>query len=200
MASVLERGDITFFYRPTVQPAELPEQRAEVAHGVQSFFFILSPASRSFHRRIRVGRKRMPAPTGERFWAVVERVGAMQRVLGDVIEPEFYLTKTRGERYQPGARPIAQGCYAFVQHEDHTHLVYRVDQAEPDVPEELELLGAASHIVLFERLDRSRGVWTTGGVPTRFDSEGEELVLVGVDAEPERELGIEVLPAAPAWS
>jgi len=196
MASVLERGDITFFYRPTVQAADA----TQVVPGIQSFFFVLSPAVRQFHRRVRVGRKRMPAPTGERFWAVVERVGSMQRVLGDVIEPEVYVTKTRGERYQPGARPIAQGCYAFVQHEDHTHLVYRVDLAEPDVPEELAIPEAASHLVLFERLDRTRGVWTTGGVPTRFDSEGEELVLVGVDTEPERELGIEVLPAAPAWS
>jgi hypothetical protein len=196
MASVLERGDITFFYRPTVQAAGA----TRVAPGIQSFFFILSPARRHFHRRVRVGRKRMPAPTGERCWAIVERAGAMQRVLGDLIESETYITKTRGERYQPGARPIAQGCYAFVQHEDHTHLVYRVDLAEPDVPAELELPEAASHLVLFERLDRTRGVWTTGGVPARFDTEGEELVLVGVDLEPERDLGIEVLPAAPSWS
>lgn len=200
MASALERGDITFFYRPRVQPAEGPRRGSQVARSVQSFFFVLSPADRSFHRRIRLGRKRMPAPTGERLWAVVERVGAMQRVLGDVIEPEVYLTRTRGERYQPGARPIAQGCYAFVRHEDHTHLVYRIDRAEPDVPEELELLEAASHIVLFERADHARGLWTTGGVPTRFDTEGEQLVLVGVDAEPERELGVEVLPVTPVWS
>jgi len=35
--SVLERGDISFFFRPSVQPADA----LIVALGVQSFFFVL---------------------------------------------------------------------------------------------------------------------------------------------------------------
>lgn len=193
MVSVLERGDITFFYRPRVQPAIAPDAQ----QGVQSFFMVLSPAGRALHRRVRVGRKRMPSPTGERLWSVVERVGSMQHVLADQLESERYTTKTRGERYQPGARPIAQGCYAFVRHEEHTHFVYRVEQLEADVPDAVTVPDAASYVVLFERVDPSTGVWTTGGIPTRFDAEGEELVLVGVDEDPERDLGIDILPAAP---
>ena len=76
MVEVLERGDITFFYRPTVQPAEGP-----VAPGVQSFFVVLGAHGK--HRRIRIGKKRMPARSGERLWARVERVGSFQRVVGD---------------------------------------------------------------------------------------------------------------------
>lgn len=188
MTEVLERGDISFFFRPSVQPADA----LETTLGVQSFFVVLSPA-RGPHRRVRIGRKRMPAPNGERFWARVERVGSLQRVLGDQLEEEHYSTKTRGERYQPGARAIAQGCYAFVRHDDHVHLVYRVDQLEPDAPDEVRVPEAMSHIVLFERVPRTRATWTTEGDPSLLDDEGYELVLVGVDDEPERELGIEVL-------
>jgi hypothetical protein len=101
MVEVLERGDISFFYRPTVQPADAPA----TTFGVQSFFVVLS-AAHGTHRRVRIGRKRMPAMPGERLWARVERVGSLQRVLADQLESEEYRTKTRGDRYQPGARPI----------------------------------------------------------------------------------------------
>jgi hypothetical protein len=191
MTNVLERGDISFFFRPMVQAADAVETKL----GVQSFFVVLSNASGT-HRRVRIGRKRMPAPTGERFWARVERVGSLNRVLADQMEAEQYSTKTRGERYQPGARAIAQGCYAFVRHDDHVHLVYRVDQMEPDAPEEVRVPEAMSHIVLFERVPRGRAVWTTEGDPSLLDDEGYELVLVGVDDEPERELGVNLLEDA----
>jgi hypothetical protein len=189
MVEVLERGDITFFYRPAVQPAEGP-----ATPGVQSFFVVLG--TRGKHRRIRIGKKRMPSPSGERFWARVERVGSFQRVVGDQLESETYVTKTRGERFQAGARPIAQGCYAFVRHDDHTHLAYRVDEPvlDPDVPDEVRPPDASSLIVLYERTPRTRATWTIAGDPEFLDEEGAELVLVGVDDEPERELGIEVLP------
>src|SRR5262245_35064271 len=118
MAEVLERGDISLFYRPKVQPADA----LETTFGVQSFFLVLS-AAHGIHRRVRVGRKRMPVRAGERLWARVERVGSLQRVLADQLESEEYQTKTRGERYQPGARAVGQGCYAFVRHDDHVHLV-----------------------------------------------------------------------------
>lgn len=187
MTAVLERGDISFFFRPAVQPADALVTEL----GVQSFFVVLSTSR--LHRRVRIGRKRMPAPTGERFWARVERVGSLQRVLADQLEAEQYTTKTRGERYQPGARPIARGCYAFVRHDDHLHLVYRVDQQEPDAPDEVRVPEAMSHIVLFGRVPRGRATWTTEGDPSLLNEEGYELVLVGVDDEPEQELGIDVL-------
>ena len=194
MTQVVERGDISFFFRPAVQPADA----LVTTLGVQSFFFVLS-SEHGIHRRVRVGKKHMPTQ-GKRFWARIERVGSLQRVLGDLMEDEHYHTKTRGDRYQPGARPIAQGCYAFVRHDDHIHLAYRLDLVEPEAPEEVRPPEAASHVVLFEANPRKRATWTTAGEPSRLDLQGEELVLVGVDEEPERELGIEVLPAAAAMS
>jgi len=196
MIRVLERGDVCFFFRPAVQPADALETQL----GVQSFFLVLSPAGRERHRRVRVGRKRMPAAAGERLWARVERAGTLDRVLAAQLEAEHYHTKTRGDRYQPGARPVAQGCYAFVQHDDHCHLAYRVDHVEDDAPEEVRVAAAGSYIVLFEREPPGRAVWTTDGDPVLLDEEGAELVLVGAGDEPEAELGIDVLPASEKFS
>ena len=192
MAEVLERGDISFFYRPRVQPADAPATVPATAPGVQSLFLVLGTAH-GVHRRVRVGRKRMPVVAGERLWARVERVGSLQHVLADQLEAEEYRTKTRGERHQPGARPIAQGCYAFARHDDHIHLVYRIDQHEDDVPDEVRMPEAGSDIVLFERVPRTRAVWTTTGEPGLLDEEGAELVIVGVAGDPEHDLGIDVL-------
>ena len=193
MVEVLERGDISFFWKPSVRPADLPPD-AQYEPGVQSFFMVLS--SGGHHRRLRVGKKRLPAPTGERLWARIERTGSLSRVLGDQVESERYVTKTRGERFQPGAEMIARGCYAFVQHDDHCHLVYRVDHTEPDVPEQVRVREAGSVIVLFERVPRTRATWTTIGSPAMLDEQGAECVLVGADDEPERELGIDLMVAA----
>jgi hypothetical protein len=200
MVDVLERGDISFFFRPRVQPADAPAGPA-TAPGVQSFFFVLSTAG-DRHRRVRVGRKRMPAASGERLWARVERAGSLQRVLADQLESEEYRTKTRGDRYQPGARPIGQGCYAFVRHGDHVHLVYRLTLLEPEVPDEVRVPEAGNDLVLFERGETQsegpggRRLWTTAGEPALLDEEGAEIVIVGTGGDDD--LGVDVL--APASS
>jgi hypothetical protein len=193
MVEVLERGDICFFFRPRVQPADaLIAAGTATAPGVQSFFFVLSPAS-GVHRRVRVGRKRMPVAPGERLWARIERVGSLERVLADQLEAEEYSTKTRGDRYQPGARPIGRGCYALARHDDHVHLVYRIDDRELDVPDEVQVADAGSDIVLFARVAPSSAVWTTQGDRAVLDDEGSEIVIVGAGDEPEGDLGIAVL-------
>jgi hypothetical protein len=200
LIEVLERGDIGFYFRPRVQPADAPLGAAATESGVQSFFLVLSPAG-GLHRRVRVGRKRMPVRSGERLWARIERVGSLQRVLGDQLEAEEYSTKTRGDRYQPGARPIGHGAYAFARHDDHIHLVYRLDQLEPDAPDEVQVPDAGSDIVLFERVPRASAVWTTVGEPHLLDEEGAELVIVGVIGDADHDLGVDVLAgdAPPAW-
>jgi len=204
MVEVLERGDIRFLFRPRVQPADAPLAVPVTAPGVQSFFVVLS-AAHGIHRRLRIGRKRMPAAAGERLWARVERVGTLQRVLGGQLESEEYSTKTRGDRYQPGARPIGQGSYALARHDDHIHLVYRLEQVEDDVPDEVRVPDAGSDIVLFERAAPSRAAWTTVGAPALLDEDGAEIVIVGGgrDDDGEHDLGIDVLapadsPAGPA--
>jgi hypothetical protein len=173
---VLERGDIQLVFRPTVQAAEADSY----ALGVQSLFLILSPAGGRTHRRVRVGKKRLPANPRERFWARVERVGTLQHALGNLLEPEQYSTKTRGERYQPAARPIARGSYTFVRHDDHVHLRYELEPfAFEEAPEEVRFPPDGDHLVLFESLASDGPTWTPTGDPARLDAEGAEIVLVG---------------------
>ena len=168
---VLEHGDIQFWFRPSVQPLEA--ERYELA--VQRFFVVLSPAGSRTHRRLKIGKKRMPATSRERFWAVVERVGSLQRVLGDITEAETYTTKTRGERFQPAARPIASGTYELVQEDDHVRLSYTLDRvSDDDVPP----VDDASHLVLFEATDGD-ATWSARGDIHALDVEGTEIVLVG---------------------
>lgn len=180
---VIERGDIQFFFQPSVQPADADEFKL----GVQSLFAILSPAAGDDrHRRMRIGRKRMPVTSKDRFWCRIERVGSLQRVLGGKLEADRYTTKTRGERYQPAARPVAMGTYEMIRHNDHTHFAYAIEPfAFEDAPDELAL-ESSSHVVLFERssspspnLDKRRAKWTAQGEVSLLDHEGAELVLVG---------------------
>jgi hypothetical protein len=118
-------------------------------------------------------------------------------VLADQLEPAHYHTRTRGERYQPEARPIAHGSYAVVRHDDHCHLAYRIEHHEDDgdLPDEVRVPDAASHLLLFERAPGAGAMWTVAGDPAHLDEEGAEIVLVGAADEPERELGIDILQA-----
>ncbi|HVK72813.1 MAG TPA: hypothetical protein VM734_05810 [Kofleriaceae bacterium] len=179
MVEVLERGDVAFFIRPRVQPAD---GQADTP-GVQRFFLVLGAGER--HRRLRIGRKALPVRRGQRFWATVERVGSLDRVVGDQLEAETYATRTRGERYQPPARAVAHGEYAMVRHDDHTHLVYRVDHADDAdrLPEEVTIPDAGSFVLLFKH-PRGRARWTTEGDPRELDIEDAEVVLIGVGEEP----------------
>jgi hypothetical protein len=169
---ILERGDIQFCFQPTVQPADA----TTVSLGVQSLFAILSPEGGEMHRRLRVGKNRMPQKPRDRFWARIERVGSLQRTLGDKLEPETYTTKTRGERYQPAARLVAIGTYAFIQHDDHVHFDYEVEPTEFD---HVPMVESGSHIVLFESTGEGRATWSHRGSIAMLDEEGAELVLVG---------------------
>lgn len=177
MVEVLERGDITFFIRPRVQDASTDAPPPATIDGIQAFFMVLG-AGRS-HRRVRIGKKALPSRRGQRFWAFVERVGSLERVLRDQLEGETYTTKTRGERYQPPARPIAQGEYALVLHDDHTHLVYRIDAEVDELAEEL-LPGTRGSFVLLFKATHGRATWaTTGYAPDILSTSDAELVLVG---------------------
>lgn len=194
---VLETGDVQFFYRPMVQAAEAETYTL----GVQSFFLILSPRH-GHHRRVRIGKKRMPTRRGQRFWARIERVGSMQRVLGDMLESEVYSTKTRGERYQPEARPIAVGTYELVLHDDHVHFVW---EAEPfgfeDAPDEIGLDEGGDHLVLFKNDSEGKAVWTQKPRIADLDEQGAQIVIVGpssrdssgvaeIDGDPDRSAGV----------
>jgi hypothetical protein len=126
---VLEQGDIYFLYRPKVE-RELVSGLDDVQH----LHVILSPHGKQSCRLITIGQKTMPslATNGDKGWAFIERVLSAPKELERGLRSETHETKTRGTRYQPAARPVAEGVYDLVRHEDEMRLIYGIE-----LPEEL---------------------------------------------------------------
>lgn len=145
MAEILERGDIFFLYRPKIETEE--------PHGledVQRFYMVLKPEGKELYRRIIIGRKRAPdVEDHERNWAFVDRVSTKAEDIDEDLHRFIYETATRGERYQPAARPAGEGVYALVRHDDHTHLAYELElpRRTGEVQQELAIKPKASYII-----------------------------------------------------
>jgi hypothetical protein len=214
MSTIVEQGDIFFFYRPRVDVAEVDD-----LDDVQRFFFVLAPEGRELYRLFVVGRKRLPEATShEREWAFVVEVATRPDDVRDDLERRTYETKTRGIRVEGEARPAGEGRYAIVDHEGHTHLAYVFElPADPGPAQEaFRITREASFIVAVRNpdapappgaglradrradypgdlLERFRGRrFIPVETPELLDHEGAEIVLVGASEDPESELGIEL--------
>jgi hypothetical protein len=145
MADVLEDGDIYFLYRPRVA-------RTDVASldEVQRLLVVLRPWRKRGLRLLVIGRKRLPEIRAhDRFWGFVDEVAGDPEELHPALDRRTYQTRTRGERTQPPARPVAEGAYVIARHGDHTHLAYQLEL--PDrrgAPQrELNIEREASYII-----------------------------------------------------
>jgi hypothetical protein len=211
MARTLERGDVFFAYKPRVDT-----NNPRSIEDVQRFYMILSPDGASRWRRLRIGRKRLPDVAGhERFWAVVDRVGRRPAEVARDLEGATYQTKTRGERFQPPARPVAVGRYAIVEHGQHVHIAYAI--ALPEIPGDaqraLRIERRASYIAAVANPSRDPGSDAGFGTearpaypkellarfdgrrfaplePSFLDHEGCEVVLIGTSEAADVELGV----------
>jgi hypothetical protein len=214
---LLEQGDLCFLYTPRVRPRpELPfdaDERVAGPRDVQRLHVVLSPRDRRVYRRLLVGRKRMPEPSRQRFWAEIERVCETPDEVCFDLERYEYETKTRGPRVQPPARPAGEGVYVLAQHGTHAHLAYRLEapRRPGEVQRALRILPEASYIVAAfnpeapPRLGRRppdvarvpewmrekfRGRKFAPLDSDLLDVAGLELVLIGTSDDVEAELGI----------
>jgi len=111
----LERGHIYFFYRPKV---DRPSARGLA--DIRRLYVVMHPHQRRIYRLIIIAEKRLPDVTGRgdrKSWGFVEKVGRRPEDVEDDLDPETYVTRTRGERHLPAARPAGEGVYALVPHE-----------------------------------------------------------------------------------
>lgn len=214
-AEILEEGRIYFFYRPRVGRAEI-----DGVEDVQRLHMVLRPRGTDRFRVLVIGRKRLPAveEAHERLWALVVDVADGTERLREALGPRTYVTKTRGRREVPAARPAGDGVYVLARHGDHTHLAYEL--LHPDEPgevqRELNLRREASYIITVRnpRIPPPPGAPAGTGRPPRFpdelqarfgdrrfapvdppdflDHEGAEVVLIGAAGDPARELGVDV--------
>lgn len=130
----IERGAITFLYRPRVE-----EQHPEELRDVQRLLLQLSPQDSAYERLIVVGRKRLPRSSRrDRFWGFVDLVLTPYDMLA-ALDAQVYGTKTRGLRHLPAARAFAEGTYEIAMHGSHAHLRWSVERMNNDDPIAMEL-------------------------------------------------------------
>ncbi|GAA2596131.1 hypothetical protein GCM10010399_28390 [Dactylosporangium fulvum] len=212
----LEAGDLSFFYRPRVD-----DDLVASVDEVQRLLLVLRPWTGHAVRLLVVGRKRLPDVSAhERAWCFVDRVVARPKELREALDERRYMTKTRGERVQPPARPAGEGEYTIARHDDHTHFAYALELPERPGPvqRDLNIETQAGFIVAVRnpRTPAPQGVgraWTRAGrkgpelspallarfggrrfspldPPVFLDHEGVELVLVGASRDDVEELGL----------
>jgi hypothetical protein len=126
---VLEYGDIYFFYRPKVSSPEVKS-----IDDVRRFFMVTAPEEtttksdkgkthRKLYRLFVIGKKSLPeirtseARSSERYWA---------RVGGIFEKPEELTKELLSDEFRKGdlARPVGEGKYAIVKHQNHAELAY----------------------------------------------------------------------------
>jgi hypothetical protein len=151
---ILEYGNIYFFYRPKVGSSDIRS-----IDDVRRFFMVTAPEEtttrsdkekihRQLYRLFVIGKKSLPeirtseARSSERFWA---------RVGGIFERPEDLTKELLSDEFRKGdlARPVGEGKYAIVKHQNHAELAYILDlPREPgEAQKELGIEKEASYIV-----------------------------------------------------
>lgn len=147
---MLEYGDIYFFYRPKVRSEEVNS-----IDDVRQFFMIIAPEEgkqdgkkKHLYRLFVIGKKSLPdirkseARASERYWARV----------GGVFEDPIELTKELlSDEFRKGdtARPVGEGKYAIVKHQNHGELAYILELPKDpgEAQKELGIEKEASYVI-----------------------------------------------------
>ncbi|MGE5660835.1 MAG: hypothetical protein ACM3X1_01165 [Ignavibacteriales bacterium] len=142
-STILEQGDIFFFYRPKVR-----SETVESIDDVRRFFVVLAPDSKNLFRLLLIGKKSLPeireteARSSERYWA---------RVGGIFNDPAQLTKELLSKEFREGdmARPAGEGKYAIVDHNKHTELVYVLELPKEagEAQKELGIEKEASYII-----------------------------------------------------
>ncbi|MGB7664571.1 MAG: hypothetical protein WBL67_17705 [Nitrososphaeraceae archaeon] len=142
-STILEQGDIFFFYRPKVR-----SENVESIEDVRRFFVVLAPESKNLYRLLVIGKKSLPeireseARSSERYWARV----------GGIFDDPTQLTKELlSKEFREGdmARLVGEGKYAIVDHSNHTELAFVLELPKElgEAQKELGIEKEASYII-----------------------------------------------------
>jgi hypothetical protein len=173
-AGVLEKGDIFFFYRPKTKIVD-DDSGSDVKsiEDIRRFFMVTATTATAAnteneqqqqfdgtnsktpkkeepprYRLFVIGKKSLPeirtteARRSERYWA---KIGGIfenpQELTSELLSDEF--------RKGDAARPVGEGKYAIVKHQDHAELAYILEMPEEpgEAQRELGIEKEASYIV-----------------------------------------------------
>jgi hypothetical protein len=146
---ILEQGDIYFFYRPKKDAEEV-----KGIEDVRRFFMVTAPEEQEndskgrLYRLFIIGKKSLPeireteARASERYWA---RVGGIFK------DPNELTKELLSDEFRKGdaARPVGEGKYAIVKHQNHAELAYILEMPnEPgEAQKKLGIEKEASYII-----------------------------------------------------
>ena len=148
---ILEQGDIYFFYRP--------KKGAEEVRGIEDvrrFFMVTAPEEQEnnskknrLYRLFIIGKKSLPeireteARASEKYWA---------RVAGIFKDPNELTKELLSDEFRKGdaARPVGEGKYAIVKHQNHAELAYILEMPNKpgEAQNELGIEKEASYVIL----------------------------------------------------
>src|ERR687886_88203 len=215
-AQILEQGDIYFFYRPKKAAEEVKS-----IEDVRRFFMVTAPEESPLYRLFVIGKKSLPevreteARASERYWA---RVGGIFRDANELTKELLSDEFRRGD----AARPVGEGKYAIIKHQNHTELAYILElPKEPgEAQKELGIEKEATYVisVINPKIPKQSNLPTTEEHPkypqevldefnenenfvslerdTKFiDYQNAQIILVGAREEKDvikSEIGIEI--------
>ena len=155
-SDTLEQGDIYFFYRP-----KKDAEQVKSIEDIRRFFIVTAAEQRQqqqqeqqenissqLYRLFVIGKKSLPeirkseARASERYWA---RVGGIFTDPNELTKELFSYEFRKGD----AARPVGEGKYAIVKHQNHAELAYILEMPkEPgEAQRELGIEKEASYIV-----------------------------------------------------
>jgi hypothetical protein len=156
---IIEQGDIFFFYRPKVSSKEIKS-----IDDVRRFYMVLCPEDeqkiidktnndtntkkKKVYRLFIIGKKSLPeirkteARSSERFWAQVGGIFYDSKKLGEDLTTEEF-------RKGDAARPVGEGKYAIIEHQNHTELAFILEMPQEigEAQKELGIQKEATYII-----------------------------------------------------
>jgi len=169
--AILEKGDIFFFYRPKTKAVDSSGGDVKSIQDIRRFFMVTATTAAANaengqqqsdetnqniskeselpkYRLFVIGKKSLPeirtteARRSERYWA---KIGGIfenpQKLTSELLSDEF--------RKGDAARPVGEGKYAIIRHQDHAELAYVLEMPEEpgEAQRELGIEKEASYIV-----------------------------------------------------
>src|SRR5258707_5766122 len=217
---ILEQGNIYFFYRPKVD-----EPSVKGLEDVERFYMVLEPKQKDEHlyRLIVIGQKKMPEikphGRGDSSWGFVDKVSQKAEEIEDEFDAKTYQTKTRGVQTREPARPVGEGIYNIVRHQDHKHFVYvlnlprQVGQVQKafqlreegsyilsiknpyqPAPRQVGFSGKEPHYPTDLQQKFGEHKWIPADPPSFLDYKDTQILLIGAELDVSGELGINLHP------
>ena len=152
---ILEKGDIVFMCKSSIpinfftfhhaidrlDKPKLGVDEASSIDDVQLFHVLLIPEEKKEmgddqalkKRLVKIGKKQLPANSGDRFWAFIETADDDMEKMEENLQPQTYDTATVGTRTVKADRIAGKGKYLMAKHEENRTVLGYVLESPDEV-------------------------------------------------------------------